>query len=215
MSPTWPASGVAVTNRPQTVAASGHGRRRSSGGGLARATRRAARLALAPACPPPARRADRRGVPLGAGAGLLERSPAGVRHGADPGRIRGVHLRLRRPGTRPSAGHDDRLAARPRHRRRLRGTRRQSLRRPADRLPDATTTPATRRPPSTISTPCTRPWRRRRQLASTARGWPGRSVRPKARGRRARWSTSCLHINREAIHHLAEIALLRDLFAHR
>jgi hypothetical protein len=24
-----------------------------------------------------------------------------------------------------------------------------------------------------------------------------------------------LHINREAIHHLAEIALLRDLYAHR
>ena len=24
-----------------------------------------------------------------------------------------------------------------------------------------------------------------------------------------------LHINREAIHHLAEVALLRDLFAHR
>jgi hypothetical protein len=44
-------------------------------------------------------------------------------------------------------------------------------------------------------------------------GSPGRAARPKAPSPATRWLV--LHINREALHHGAEIALLRDLYANR
>ena len=49
------------------------------------------------------------------------------------------------------------------------------------------------------------------------RGGPRASpaARARVRGQSTRASTLVLHINRELIHHGAEIALLRDLYAHR
>jgi hypothetical protein len=46
-------------------------------------------------------------------------------------------------------------------------------------------------------------------------GSPGRAARPEAPSPSTLWPTLVLHVNREALHHGAEIALLRDLYASR
>ena len=52
-----------------------------------------------------------------------------------------------------------------------------------------------------------------RALDPEGRGAP--SGRPKARSPPSRWAALILHINREALHHGAEISLLRDLYRWR
>ena len=51
--------------------------------------------------------------------------------------------------------------------------------------------------------------------ASARRSWPGRAALPKDFYAEYPMAALVLHINREAIHHGAEIALLRDLYANR
>ncbi|CAA9230716.1 MAG: hypothetical protein AVDCRST_MAG20-1124, partial [uncultured Acidimicrobiales bacterium] len=93
--------------------------------------RGAAVVALARAAAARPRRAVRRGVPLGAGPGVLEPPPSG--RGPDPARRRGWRRRrrLRLPRAGPGAGDHDRLADGPPARRRLRHAQRRPLRRPA------------------------------------------------------------------------------------
>ena len=111
------------------------------------------------------------------------------------------------------AGDDDRLAPGPRDRRHLRHAQRQPLRRAAHGL-------------------------RRRRVAGRRRLGPGharRRLRRLGQGRAGLdeaklaepvgpaegpyaaypYAALVLHINREAIHHLAEVALLRDLYRSR
>ena len=81
-------------------------------------------------------RADRRRVLLGAGARLLEHPPSRREHDAAGDGSRRLRHGLRHATARSRARHDDRLAARAHHRRRVRIPDRLALRRTARRLAD-------------------------------------------------------------------------------
>ena len=126
----------------------------------------------------------------------------------------GVHRhRARYPRARPGPVHHHRLAARPHDRRGPRHAQRQPLRRAGGPTSPGTT----RRRPTEALGPA------RRGYAGWIAGVRGlgdegleQPCGPAegAGTARSRWPTLVLHINRELIHHGAEICLLRDLYLH-
>lgn len=146
-----------------------------------------------------------------AGSRLLERPPTRQRRRPDPGGLGRLHHRLRLPPSRPTASHHDRVAARAPDRRRDRGPQRLPLRRSALRLRGL----GLRGSGSRGDRAARRGLRRLdRGRARSGRG----GARPPVRTGRGPWADRSmaelvLHVNREVIHHGAEIALLRDLWA--
>ena len=118
------------------------------------------------------------------------RPAAWHRHGADPGRPRPVHVRLRRPRARPRAGDHHRVAAGPPDGGVLRGADRQPLRRPAVRRDDLR---LPRRRGDGARQPRHRPTRPggRRSARSTPMRSPARSARRRGGSTKARWPRWC------------------------